>query len=135
MNQVCPKCRKIGFSSSVDDLCEDVHWRCEYCSYAAEENESLSAPCGRCGERTLVLGDADSTFRHCFHCHRTRRLYGPSLMDRLGWYYFVDGRKQGPFTRLQIRSKINDGEIGSGDLVYDPWGEGIAASEVVKLSG
>ena len=56
-------------------------------------------------------------------------------MDRLGWYYFVDGRKQGPFTRLQIRSKINDGEIGSGDLVYDPWGEGIAASEVVKLSG
>lgn len=135
MNQMCPKCRKVGFTSNVDDLCDDLHWRCEACSYAAGEDESLAAPCGQCGETSRVFGDADSTFRHCFHCHKTSRLYGPSLMDRLGWYSRVDGQKSGPFTRLEIRSKINDGEIQAADSVYDPWGEAIPASEVVKLRG
>jgi hypothetical protein len=56
-------------------------------------------------------------------------------MDRLGWYTRVDGNESGPFTRLEIRSKIMDGEILESDLVYDPWGEAVSASDVVKLSG
>lgn len=135
MNQICPKCRKTGFSSSIDDLCADVHWRCEECSYAAEENQSMAAPCGRCGEQSCVLGDADSTFRHCFYCHKTNRLFGPSLMDRLGWYVRAGSEKFGPFSRIELRSKIQDGEIEATDLVYDPWGEAVEASEVVKLRG
>jgi len=135
MKHVCPKCRKEAFSSSVDDLCDDVHWRCEACSYAAEEDKSMSAPCGRCGETSSVFGDTESTFRHCFHCRQTKRLYGPSLMDRLGWYYRDGKQKHGPFTRIEIRSKIKDGEILPTDLVYDPWGEAVEASEVVRLSG
>ena len=135
MNQICPKCREPGFSSHMDDLCSGAAWRCEACSYIAEEEESIAAPCSRCGETSLVLGDADSTFRHCFNCHKTARLFGPSLMDRLGWYVRSDGKKLGPFTRIESRSKIMDGEILASDLVYDPWGEAVRASEVVKLSG
>lgn len=56
-------------------------------------------------------------------------------MDRLGWYYRIDNQKHGPFTRIQIRSKIQDGVIQATDMVYDPWGEGVEASEVVRLRG
>lgn len=95
----------------------------------------MSIPCGRCGETSVVLGDSESTFRHCFHCNKTKRLFGPSLMDRLGWYYRIDKQKHGPFTRIQIRSKIQDGVLQATDLVYDPWGEGVEAAEVVRLRG
>ena len=105
------------------------------CSYAAEEDKSMSAPCGNCGETSSVFGDAESTFRHCFRCNDTKRLYGPSLMDRLGWYYRINKESHGPFTRIEIRSKIQDGDIQATDLVYDPWGEAVEAAVVVRLSG
>lgn len=135
MSKICPNCREASFAVSDDELCADVHWRCGACSYAAEQDDSMPAKCSRCSETTVVLGDADSTFRHCFHCHKTKRLYGPSLMDRLGWYYRIDKQKRGPFSRIEIRSKIQDGEISATDLVYDPWGEAVEAAEVVRLSG
>ena len=56
-------------------------------------------------------------------------------MDLLGWYCGLGKEKQGPFARIEIRSKIQDAEILPTDLVYDPWGEAIEASEVVRLSG
>ena len=135
MNQICPKCRKPHFSEIDDNLCDDRQWRCGACAYAAEAHEALSAPCSPCDETTVVLGDSESTFRHCFRCNDTKRLYGPSLMDVLGWYYRIDKQSHGPFTRIEIRSKIQDGEIQGTDLVYDPWGEAVEAAVVVRLSG
>ena len=56
-------------------------------------------------------------------------------MDRLGWYIRSGGEKLGPFTRIDIRTKIKKEEIDATDLVYDPWDEAVQASEVVKLKG
>lgn len=135
MNSICPKCRKTGFSSSGDELCDKALWKCSACGYVAEEDESLAAPCNSCEQISRVMGDADSTFRHCSYCQKTARLYGPSLMDRLGWYFRAGTEKFGPFTRIQLRSKMKAGEIFPADLVYDPWGEAVPVSEVIKLSG
>ena len=69
--QVCPECRQIGFTWSIDEHESPLtRWQCAVCRYSAEEDESEQGNCPMCGGQSAVrLRDTSESYRYCLVCH------------------------------------------------------------------
>jgi DNA-directed RNA polymerase subunit RPC12/RpoP len=68
--QVCPKCRRRGFTWAVED--DGVtRWYCSLCGFSAEEDEAKQIKCPRCDSGFAAwLAEDGESYYWCFSCNQ-----------------------------------------------------------------